>query len=53
MPGLRGYTPNPSADAMSVPLYIVEKYGEWRMEMHEDYMIFIDYYEEMAEIVFI
>jgi hypothetical protein len=34
------------------PLYIVENYGEWRMEVYEDYVLSVDYYEGFAEIVF-
>jgi hypothetical protein len=35
------------------PIYIVEDYGEWRMEVFEDYIISVDYYEGFAEIVFL
>jgi hypothetical protein len=34
------------------PLFTIEDYGEWRMEVFEDYVISIDYYEGFAEIVF-
>ena len=35
------------------PIYVVEDYGEWRMEVFEDYIISVDYYERFAEIVFL
>ena len=35
------------------PLYVVEEPGEWRMEVFEDYIISVDYYERFAEIVFL
>ncbi len=34
------------------PLYTVEDYGEWRMEVYEDMVVTIDYYEGFAEIAF-
>jgi hypothetical protein len=30
---------------------MVEDYGEWRMEVYEDYIITVDYYEGFAEIM--
>ena len=37
---------------MSAPLYTVEVDGEWRMEVYVEYVITVDYYEEVAEISF-
>jgi len=37
---------------MNAPLYVVEEPGEWKMEVHDDYVLSIDYYEGFAEIVF-
>jgi hypothetical protein len=34
------------------PLYVVEEFGEWRMEVY-DVIVSIDYYEGFAEIAFI
>jgi len=34
------------------PLYVVEDYGEWRMEVYPDFVMTVDYYEEVAEISF-
>jgi hypothetical protein len=34
------------------PLYTVEVDNEWRMDVYENYILTIDYYEEFAEIVF-
>jgi hypothetical protein len=34
------------------PLYVVEDYDEWRMEVHDGFIRTIDYYEEVVEIVF-
>jgi len=34
------------------PLYTVEEYGEWRMEVYGDMIVFTDYYEGFAEITF-
>jgi len=34
------------------PLYVVEDYGEWRMEVYEDHVFTVDYYEEVAEVSF-
>jgi hypothetical protein len=42
--------PRPTADM--IPLFVVEEPGEWRMEVYEDYILTIDFYEEFAEIVF-
>jgi len=35
------------------PIYTVEDYGEWRMEVHEDFVLTVDYYEGFAEIMFV
>jgi len=35
------------------PLYTVEDYGEWRIEVYDDMIVSIDYYEGFAEIVFV
>ena len=32
------------------PLYVVEEPGEWRMEVYEDRIISVDYYEGFAEV---
>jgi len=38
---------------MNAPLFIVEDYGEWRMEFHDDgSVVFIDYVEDITEIMF-
>jgi len=34
------------------PLYVVEDYGEWRMEVYEGFVLTIDYYEGVSEISF-
>jgi len=34
------------------PLFTVEDYGEWRMEVYDEYIVTVDYYEDFAEIVF-
>jgi hypothetical protein len=34
------------------PLFVVEEPGEWRMEVHEDFVITVDYYEGVTEITF-
>jgi len=34
------------------PLFTVEDYGEWRMEVYDEYVITVDYYEGFAEISF-
>jgi len=34
------------------PLFTVEDYGEWRMEVYGEYVITVDYYEGFAEISF-
>jgi hypothetical protein len=34
------------------PLYTVEDYGEWRMEVYPDFIMTVDYYEGFAEISF-
>ena len=34
------------------PLFTVEELGEWKMEVFEDYVITVDYYEGFAEITF-
>jgi len=35
------------------PLYVVEEPGEWTLAVYEDgTIISVDYYEEVAEIVF-
>jgi len=34
------------------PLYTVEEYGEWRVEVYNEYIVTVDYYEGFAEIVF-
>ncbi len=36
---------------MNTPLYVVEEPGEWRMEVYDDMIVSIDYYEGLAEIV--
>ena len=38
---------------MPEPLYTVENYGEWRMEVYEDFVLSVDFFEEFAEIVFV
>jgi len=37
---------------MNAPLFTVEDYGEWRMEVYDGYVLSIDYYEGFAEISF-
>jgi len=32
------------------PLFTVEELDEWKMEVFEDYIISIDYYEGFAEV---
>ena len=34
------------------PIYTVEDYGEWRMEVHEGFILTVDYYEGVLEISF-
>ena len=34
------------------PLYTVEELDEWKMELYEDFIITVDYYEGFAEITF-
>jgi hypothetical protein len=34
----------------SLPLFTVEEPGEWRMEVYEDCIISVDYYEGFAEV---
>jgi hypothetical protein len=36
-----------------MPLYVVEELGEWRMEVHDGFILNIEYYEGLAEIVLI
>jgi hypothetical protein len=33
------------------PLWTFEEHGEWKLAIHEDYAMFIDFYEQVAEIV--
>jgi hypothetical protein len=35
---------------MPEPLYTVEDYGEWKMEVYDDMIVSIDYYEGFAEV---
>jgi len=35
------------------PLFTVEELCEWKMEVYDDMIISIDYYEGFAEITFI
>ncbi len=35
------------------PFYVVEELGEWRMEVYDDMIISIDYYEGLAKVVLI
>ena len=35
------------------PLFTIEDYGEWRMEVYDSFILTVDYYEEVAEIVFL
>jgi len=35
------------------PLYTVEDYGEWRMEVYDDVVVYVDFYEGFAEISFL
>ena len=44
--------PKSSVEAAMEPLYTVEEYGEWRMEVYNEYIVTVDYYEGFAEIVF-
>jgi len=37
---------------MADPLFVVEELGEWRMEVHPDFIMTVDYYEGFAEISF-
>jgi hypothetical protein len=37
----------------AVPLYAVEEPGEWRMEVYDDVVVYVDFYEGFAEISFL
>jgi hypothetical protein len=34
------------------PLWAFEDLGEWELSVYEDHVVFIDFYEQVAEIVF-
>jgi hypothetical protein len=34
------------------PLWMFEVYRDWTIEVHEDHVRYIDYYEDIAEITF-
>ena len=36
----------------TTPLFTIEDYGEWRMEVYDSFILTVDYYEGFAEIVF-
>ena len=44
--------PRSSVEVAMEPLYVVEELGEWRMEVYDDMIVFVDYYEGFAEITF-
>ena len=35
-----------------LPLFTIEELGEWRMEVYEDFVLSVDFFEEFAETVF-
>jgi len=45
--------PAKTMNSNAVPLYAVEEPGEWRMEVYDDVVVYVDFYEGFAEISFL